>query len=215
MRRNAVDHLDDDIAEPAPVAEADQAPSFKAGGGSTTRAPSRADAEAAVRTLLLWAGDDPTREGLVDTPKRVAKAFEEFFAGYGVDPEETLARTFEETEGYDDPVMLRNVRIESHCEHHVVPIIGRATVAYLPRNRVVGISKLARVVDAYAKRLQIQEKLTAQISDAIDRVLQPRGVAVFIEAQHMCMATRGVHNCLLYTSPSPRDRTRSRMPSSA
>lgn len=155
--------------------------------------PSRDEAEAAVRILLRWAGEDPAREGLVDTPKRVVKAYEEFFAGYGVDAEDILARTFSETEGYDEMVVLRNVRIESHCEHHLVPILGRATVAYLPRKRVVGISKLARVVDAYAKRMQIQEKLTAQIADAIDRVLEPRGVAVYIEAEHMCMSMRGVH----------------------
>lgn len=155
--------------------------------------PTREEAEEAVRTLLLWAGEDPSREGLLDTPKRVAKAYEEFFAGYGVDAEDLLARTFSETEGYDETVMLRNVRIESHCEHHIVPILGRATVAYLPRKRVVGISKLARVVDAYAKRMQIQEKLTAQIADAIERVLEPRGVAVFLEAEHMCMSMRGVH----------------------
>ncbi|MEM6492268.1 MAG: GTP cyclohydrolase I FolE [Pseudomonadota bacterium] len=166
---------------------------FKPSVVANEPAPSRAEAEAAVRTLLRWAGEDPSREGLLDTPKRVAKAYEEFFGGYSVDAEEILARTFSETEGYDEPVMLRNVRIESHCEHHMVPILGRATVAYLPRTRVVGISKLARVVDAYAKRLQIQEKLTAQIADAIDRVLQPRGTAVYIEAEHMCMAMRGVH----------------------
>lgn len=155
--------------------------------------PTREEAEEAVRTLLRWAGEDPEREGLVDTPKRVAKAYEEFFAGYAVDPEDLLARTFSETEGYDETVLLKNVRIESHCEHHLVPILGRATVAYIPRKRVVGISKLARVVDAFAKRMQIQEKLTAQIADAIDRVLEPRGVAVFVEAEHMCMSTRGVH----------------------
>nr|WP_298286179.1 GTP cyclohydrolase I FolE [Acidocella sp.] len=155
--------------------------------------PSRAEAEAAIRTLLLWAGEDPSREGLLDTPARVAKAYEEFFSGYREDPEALLARTFEEVEGYDEMVVLRDIRIESHCEHHMVPIIGRAHVAYLPQTRVVGISKLARVVDAYAKRFQIQEKLTAQIANTINTVLQPRGVAVVIEAGHQCMSTRGVH----------------------
>lgn len=189
-----MDHLDDDVTmEPAPVAETDRVKPFKPSVVASEPPPSRAEAEAAIRTLLRWAGEDPTREGLLDTPKRVAKAYEEFFSGYSVDPEDILTRTFSETEGYDEAVMLRNVRIESHCEHHMVPILGRATVAYLPRSRVVGISKLARVVDAYAKRLQIQEKLTAQVADAIDRALQPRGVAVYIEAEHMCMAMRGVH----------------------
>jgi GTP cyclohydrolase I len=152
-----------------------------------------AAAEAAVRTLLLWTGDDPEREGLVDTPARVVRAYEEFFAGYAQDPVELLARTFEETDGYDEMVVLRDIRLESHCEHHVVPIIGRAHVAYLPHKRVVGISKLARVVDLYAKRLQIQEKLTAQVANAINDVLQPKGVAVVIEAAHQCMTTRGIH----------------------
>lgn len=155
--------------------------------------PTRKAAEEAVRTLLCWAGDDPTREGLIDTPKRVAKAFEEFFAGYAVDPREILSRTFEEVDGYDEMVVLRDIRLESHCEHHLAPFIGKAHVAYLPNKRVVGISKIARLVDAYAKRLQIQEKLTAQIANALDEVLQPKGVAVVIEAQHQCMTTRGVH----------------------
>jgi GTP cyclohydrolase I len=159
----------------------------------TKRRPTREEAEAAVRTLILWAGDDPDREGLVDTPARVVRAYEEFFAGYEVDPVEMLARTFEETDGYDEMVLLRDIRIESHCEHHIVPIIGRAHVAYLPHKRVVGISKLARVVEAYAKRLQIQEKLTAQIANTINEVLQPKGVAVVIEAAHQCMTTRGIH----------------------
>lgn len=158
-----------------------------------TRKPSRAEAEAAVRTLLLWAGDDPDREGLVDTPARVVRSYEEFFAGYASDPVEMLARTFEETDGYDEMVVLRDIRLESHCEHHVVPIIGRAHVAYLPHKRVVGISKLARVVETYAKRLQIQEKLTAQVANTINDVLQPKGVAVVIEAAHQCMTTRGIH----------------------
>lgn len=155
--------------------------------------PSREEAEAAVRTLLAWAGDTPDREGLAETPARYVRAFESYFSGYRIDPDELLTRTFEEVEGYDEIVLLRDIRVESHCEHHVAPIIGRAHVAYLPSHRVVGISKLARVVDAYAKRLQIQERLTAQIADTIDRVLQPRGVAVVIEAEHHCMSTRGVH----------------------
>ena len=159
----------------------------------STNRPTREEAEAAVRTLLRWAGDDPTREGLVDTPGRVVRAYEEFFAGYKVDPVALLERTFEETDGYDEIVLLRDIRLESHCEHHMVPIIGRAHVAYLPHRRVVGISKLARVVEAYAKRLQIQEKLTAQVANTIQQVLQPRGVAVLIEAAHQCMTTRGVH----------------------
>ncbi|WP_144186868.1 GTP cyclohydrolase I FolE [Elioraea rosea] len=155
--------------------------------------PTREEAEAAVRTLLLWTGDDPDREGLVDTPARVVRAYEEFFAGYETDPVEMLARTFEETDGYDEMVLLRDIRLESHCEHHMVPIIGRAHVAYLPHKRVVGISKLARVIEVYAKRLQIQEKLTAQIANTINEVLQPKGVAVVIEAAHQCMTTRGIH----------------------
>ena len=159
---------------------------------ASTDRPTREEAEAAVRTLLRWAGDDPTREGLVDTPGRVARAYEEFFAGYAIDPVALLERTFEETDGYDEIVLLRDIRLESHCEHHMVPIIGRAHVAYLPHRRVVGISKLARVVDAYARRLQIQEKLTAQIANTIQQVLEPRGVAVLIEAAHQCMTTRGV-----------------------
>ena len=155
--------------------------------------PSRDEAEAAVRVLLRWAGEDPTREGLQGTPDRVVRSYEEFFAGYHVDPVALLERTFEETDGYDEIVLLRDIRLESYCEHHMVPIIGRAHVAYLPHRRVVGISKLARVVDAYAKRLQIQEKLTAQIANTINDVLKPRGVAVMIEAEHHCMSTRGVH----------------------
>ncbi len=155
--------------------------------------PSREDAEAAVRVLIRWAGDDPTREGLLDTPGRVVRAYEEFFAGYQEDPRAILERTFEEVEGYDEIVLLRDIRLESYCEHHMVPIIGRAHVAYLPHHRVVGISKLARVVEAYGKRLQIQEKLTAQIANTINEVLEPRGVAVMIEAEHECMSTRGVH----------------------
>ena len=155
--------------------------------------PSKEEAEEAVRTLLRWAGDDPTREGLLGTPDRVTRAYREFFAGYDDDPVEILNRTFEETDGYDEIVLLKDIRLESHCEHHMVPILGRAHVAYLPRRRVIGISKLARVVEAYARRLQIQEKLTAQIANAINDILQPNGVAVVIEAAHQCMTTRGVH----------------------
>ena len=155
--------------------------------------PSQEEAEAAVRVLLRLTGDDPDREGLLDTPKRVVKAYKELFGGYAVDPVALLARTFEEVQGYDEIVLLRDIRLESYCEHHMVPIIGRCHIAYLPRNRVVGISKLARLVDAFSKRLQIQERLTAQIADTIDEVLQPRGVGVVIEAGHQCMSTRGVH----------------------
>ena len=154
--------------------------------------PSRAEAEAAVRTLLSWAGDDVSREGLVDTPKRVARAFEEWFSGYQVDPYEFMSRTFEEVNGYDEIVALTHIDFNSHCEHHMAPIIGKAHVAYLPRDKVVGISKLARVVDAYAHRLQVQEKLTAQIAECISTVLEPRGVAVVVEAAHECMTTRGI-----------------------
>ncbi len=153
----------------------------------------RTEAEAAVRTLLRWAGDDPKREGLLDTPKRVAAAWNEWFSGYALDPDAYLARTFEEVEGYDEMVVLRDIPFESHCEHHLAPIIGKAHIGYLPGGKVVGISKLARVVEAYARRLQVQEKLTAQIADCIERVLQPRGVGVVIEASHECMTTRGVH----------------------
>ena len=155
--------------------------------------PSREEAEEAVRTLMRWAGDDPDREGLAGTPDRVVRSYEEFFAGYDQDPSDMLQRTFEEVEGYDEVVVLRDIRLESHCEHHMVPIIGKVHVGYLPDRRVVGISKLARVVDAYAHRLQIQEKLTAQIANTLQEVLQPRGVAVVIEAAHQCMTTRGVH----------------------
>ena len=155
--------------------------------------PSQTDAEDAVRTLIRWAGDDPTREGLLETPARVARAYKEFFRGYGVDPEAVLKRTFEETDGYDEMIVLKDMRFESHCEHHMAAIIGRAHIAYLPSKRVVGISKLARLLDVYAKRLQIQEKLTAQIANTLNEVLQPRGVAVVIDASHQCMTTRGVH----------------------
>ena len=160
---------------------------------SDTSRPDRESAEQAVRTLLRWAGDDPAREGLRDTPARVARAFEDWFSGYAVDPEEYPARTFEEVAGYDELIVLRDIEFESHCEHHLAPIIGRAHVGYLPDSKVVGISKLARVVDTYARRLQVQEKLTAQIAGCIERVLKPRGVGVVVEAVHQCMTTRGVH----------------------
>ncbi|MBM3478228.1 MAG: GTP cyclohydrolase I FolE [Alphaproteobacteria bacterium] len=154
--------------------------------------PSRAEAEAAVRTLLRWTGDDPGREGLLDTPERVVRAYEEWFAGYNEDPVSILERTFEETAGYDEMVILRDIRFESFCEHHVAPIIGVAHCAYLPNKRVVGISKIARVIELYSKRLQIQEKLTSQIANAIQDVLRPRGVAVVVRATHQCMTTRGI-----------------------
>ena len=154
--------------------------------------PSRSEVETAVHTLLRWTGEDPDRDGLRDTPKRVTKAFEEYFRGYGEDPEEILSTTFEETAGYDEMIVLRGIRFESHCEHHIAPIIGRAWVAYIPNGRVVGISKLARVVEVYAKRLQIQEKMTAQIANAIDTVLQPQGVGVVLKAEHFCMTARGI-----------------------
>ena len=155
--------------------------------------PTRAEAEAAIRTLIQWAGDDPDREGLIDTPSRVVRSYEEFYQGYTADPRALLERTFEEVEGYDEIVFLRDIRFESHCEHHMAPIIGRAHVAYLPHQRVVGISKLARLIDVYAKRLQIQEKMTSQIANTINEILQPKGTAVVIEASHQCMTTRGVH----------------------
>jgi GTP cyclohydrolase I len=155
--------------------------------------PDRAEVEAAIRTLIEWTGDDPDRDGLAETPSRVARAFEEFFAGYGQDPIEILQKTFEEIEGYDEMIALRGIRFESHCEHHMAPIIGQAWVAYVPNGRVVGISKLARVVEVYAKRLQIQEKMTAQIANTINDVLKPQGVGVIIKASHHCMTTRGVN----------------------
>jgi GTP cyclohydrolase I len=163
------------------------------GRGPDLPRPSREEAEAAVRTLIAWAGDDPDREGLIDTPKRVAKAYGEFFSGYQDSPLEALSRTFEDVAGYDDMVMLRDIEFNSHCEHHMVPFIGRAHVAYLPSDHVVGISKLARVVEIFARRLQTQETMTAQIAHAIDMKLQPRGVAVMIEAVHQCMSLRGVN----------------------
>ena len=155
--------------------------------------PSREEAQKAVRTLIEWAGDNPEREGLVETPKRVVKAYEEFFAGYDDDPEEILRKTFEEVEGYDEMVLVKNIRLESHCEHHIVPILGKAHIAYIPNNRVVGISKLARIVDAFGKRLQTQETMTAQIANTIEKVLEPKGVAVVVDAAHQCMTTRGIH----------------------
>lgn len=155
--------------------------------------PSRAEVEAAVRTMIRWTGDDPDREGLQETPARVTRAFEEFFGGYALDPAEFLERTFEEVGGYDEMILLRGIRFESHCEHHMAPVIGQAWVGYIPNGRVVGISKLARVVDVFARRLQVQEKMTAQIADTIDRILKPKGVGVVIKASHHCMTTRGVH----------------------
>jgi GTP cyclohydrolase I len=155
--------------------------------------PDRKQAEEAVRTLLMWAGEDPDREGLIDTPRRVAKAYEDWFSGYGEDPVSYLRRTFEEVDGYDEMIVLRDIKFESHCEHHMAPIIGKAHVGYLPNNKVVGISKLARVVDTFARRFQVQEKMTAQIAHCIQDVLKPKGCAVIISASHQCMTTRGVH----------------------
>jgi GTP cyclohydrolase I len=155
--------------------------------------PGRKEAEDAIKTLLLWAGEDPSREGLADTPRRVAKAYEDWFSGYGLDPITFLERTFEEVEGYDEMIVLRDIAFESHCEHHMAPIIGMAHVGYLPNNKIVGISKLARVVDAFARRFQVQEKMTAQIAQCIESVLKPKGVGVVIDAVHQCMTTRGIH----------------------
>jgi GTP cyclohydrolase I len=165
----------------------------KPGKTPKPRKPSRKKAEDAIHTLLLWAGEDPRREGLLDTPKRVAKAYEDWFSGYKQDPVQYLKRTFEEVEGYDEMIILRDISFESHCEHHMAPIIGKAHVGYLPNNKVVGISKLARVVDAFGRRFQVQEKMTAQIANCIQNVLQPKGVGVVIEATHQCMTTRGIH----------------------
>jgi GTP cyclohydrolase I len=175
------------------MASTDMARELTGTAAAPARRPTREEAEEAIRTLLRWAGDDPSREGLRDTPSRVARAYEEWFAGYDDDPVEYLARTFEEVEGYDEMIVLRDIGFESHCEHHMAAIIGRAHVAYLPNDRVVGISKLARVVEAYARRFQVQEKMTAQIANSIHNVLEPKGVAVVIEATHQCMTTRGVH----------------------
>jgi GTP cyclohydrolase IA len=165
----------------------------KTGSPANSQRPSRSEAEDAVRTLIRWAGDNPSRQGLAGTPARVVRAYEEWFAGYTQDPREYLNRTFDEIAGYDEIVALRDIPFESHCEHHLAPIIGRAHVGYLPRNRVVGISKLARLVDVYAKRFQIQEKMTAEIASCLNEVLKPFGVAVIVEATHQCMTTRGVH----------------------
>jgi GTP cyclohydrolase I len=165
----------------------------KAGTSGESVRPARAEAEAAVRTLIRWTGDDPDREGLLATPARVVRAYEEWFAGYRENPRDYLSRTFDEVGGYDEIVLLRNIRFESHCEHHMAPVLGRVHIGYLPRKRVVGISKLARLVDVYAKRLQTQEKMTAEIAGCLDAVLKPFGVAVVVEAAHQCMTTRGVH----------------------
>jgi len=160
---------------------------------SKSKKPSRNEAEEAVRTLIRWAGDNPKREGLADTPKRVVKSFEEFFAGYDVDPTPLLKRTFKEVEGYDEMIILRDINFDSHCEHHMIPFSGRVHIAYIPGKKVIGISKLARLVEIFAKRLQVQEKLTAQIANTLNEVLKPRGVAVVVEATHLCMTMRGVH----------------------
>ena len=160
---------------------------------TSEKRPTRAEVESAFKTIIRWAGDNPSRDGLKETPSRVARAFEEFFQGYNADPDAILQKTFDEIQGYDEMVLLKDIEFSSHCEHHLAPIIGRAHVAYLPQRRVVGISKLARLVEAYARRLQIQERMTVQVADAIQEVLQPRGVAVVIEATHHCMTTRGVH----------------------
>ncbi len=161
--------------------------------GNKILRPSVKEAENAVRTLIAWAGDNPDREGLIETPKRVVNAYKEFFSGYDVDPEEILGKTFEDVAGYDDMVLLKDMRVESHCEHHMVPFIGKAHIAYIPNKKVVGISKIARLLDVYGKRLQTQETMTAQIADTINKVLKPKGVAVLIDAKHQCMTTRGIH----------------------
>jgi len=155
--------------------------------------PSQEEAQQAVRTLIAWAGDNPDREGLLETPKRVVKAYREFFAGYDANPEEILGKTFEEIEGYDDMVLLKNMRMESHCEHHMVPFLGKASIAYIPDKKIVGISKIARLLDVFSKRLQTQETMTAQIAEALQKVLKPKGVAVIIDAEHQCMTMRGIH----------------------
>ena len=173
------------------------------------------DAEEAFKTILTWLGEDPNREGLLETPKRVMKAYKEYFSGYKVDPSKILDKTFGDVDGYDDMVIQKNISIQSHCEHHMAPIIGKAHVAYIPKERVVGLSKLARVVEVFSKRLQTQERLTMQVAKTLMESLDAKGVAVTIDSTHQCMTMRGIKNCLLYTSPSPRDRTRSRMPSSA
>ena len=177
--------------------------------------PTEEEALKAVRTLLAFTGDDPDREGLIETPDRVVRAYKEFYAGYEVDPEEILSKTFEEVEGYDEMVIVKNIRVESHCEHHMVPILGMGHIGYIPNKRVVGISKLARIIDVFGKRLQTQETMTAQVADTINKVLQPKGVGVIIDAAHQCMTTRGIHKtetstvtsriCLLYTSDAADD----------
>ncbi len=171
----------------------DRKPTMTPESSKDARRPSRSEAEEAVRTLIRWAGDDPAREGLLDTPARVVRAYEEFFAGYAQDPRDILQRTFAEVDGYDEMIVMNDIRFESHCEHHMVPIIGKAHIGYLPAHRVIGISKLARLVEVYAKRLQVQEKMTVQIADALQDILQPKGVGVVLEAAHQCMTTRGVH----------------------
>jgi GTP cyclohydrolase IA len=181
-------------SKPRPGAPRPHGVSSRASKSATRiQRPRQEDAEEAVRTLIRWAGDDPQREGLLGTPDRVVRAWREFFRGYDQEPQAILKRTFEETDGYDEMIVLKDMRFESHCEHHLAPIIGRAHIAYLPHHRVVGISKLARLLDCYAKRLQIQEKMTAQIANTLQEVLQPRGVAVVVDASHQCMTTRGVH----------------------
>jgi len=175
------------------VVKLDRLSKKRAGSARPVQRPPREAAEDAVRTLIRWSGDDPDREGLVGTPARVVRAYEEWFAGYFEDPREYLKRTFGEVGGYDEIVLLRDVRFESHCEHHMAPIIGRVHIGYLPRDRVVGISKLARLVDVYSKRLQVQEKMTAEIANCLNSVLKPHGVGVVVEAAHQCMTTRGVH----------------------
>ncbi len=181
------------MASPNPMAPGANIERMRAREPARVRRPSRDEALEAVRTLIRWAGDNPEREGLLGTPDRVVRSYAEFFSGYDEDPVALLQRTFEEMDGYDEIVMLKDIRFESHCEHHIAPIIGKVHIAYLPNNRVVGISKLARLVEVYAKRLQIQEKMTAQIANTLDEVLQPKGVAVVIEGTHQCMTTRGVH----------------------
>lgn len=188
--RNDNQPFDDGTA--APEIAPEPASATRVPEGLATGRPSREEAEAAVRTLLRWAGDDPTREGLIETPARVAKAYEQLFSGYRIDADELLERVFEEVEGYSDIVLVRDIPFHSHCEHHMVPFMGLAHIAYYPSNGVVGLSKLARVVDAFAKRLQTQETMTAQIADVIESILKPRGVAVMVEAEHLCMAMRGV-----------------------
>jgi len=166
---------------------------FKSASGQKQNRPSQQEAEAAVKVLIAWAGDNPNREGLRETPKRVAEAYKEFFSGYDVEPKQILSKTFEEVEDYDDIVLLKNMRFESHCEHHMVPFIGKAHIAYIPNKKIVGISKIARLLDVYAKRLQTQETMTSQITDVINETLKPKGVAVLIDAEHQCMTTRGVY----------------------